>query len=53
MGAKSLAASGENVAVLASYEQSDDGQRDIRFDVILVARNGRARHITAAFDATA
>jgi putative endonuclease len=33
-------------------DHPDDSQRDIRFDVILVARNGRARHITAAFDAT-
>ncbi len=34
-------------------DHPDDGLRDIRFDVILVARNGRARHIAAAFDATA
>ena len=33
-------------------DHPDDGLRDIRFDVILVGRNGRARHITAAFDAT-
>ena len=33
-------------------DHPDDGQRDIRFDVILVARNGRAQHIAAAFDAT-
>jgi putative endonuclease len=32
-------------------DHPDDGACDIRFDVILVARNG-ARHITAAFDAT-
>jgi putative endonuclease len=33
-------------------DHPDDGQRDIRFDVILVARNGATEHITAAFDAT-
>ncbi len=33
-------------------DHPDDGLRDIRFDVILVARNGRARHIAAAFDAS-
>ena len=33
-------------------DHPDDGLRDIRFDVILVARNGRTQHITAAFDAT-
>jgi len=33
-------------------DHPDDGLRDIRFDVILVARNGRAEHITAAFDAS-
>ena len=33
-------------------DHPDDGLRDIRFDVILVARDGRAQHITAAFDAT-
>jgi putative endonuclease len=33
-------------------DHPDDGQRDIRFDVILVARNGRTQHIAAAFDAT-
>ena len=33
-------------------DHPDDGMRDIRFDVILVARNGRTQHITAAFDAT-
>jgi putative endonuclease len=33
-------------------EHPDDGGCDIRFDVILVARNGRAQHIAAAFDAT-
>ena len=33
-------------------DHPDDGLRDIRFDVILVARNGRTEHITAAFDAT-
>lgn len=32
-------------------DHPDDGACNIRFDVILVARNG-ARHITAAFDAT-
>jgi putative endonuclease len=32
-------------------DHPDDGRCDIRFDVILVARNG-TRHITAAFDAT-
>jgi len=30
----------------------EDGARDIRFDVILVGRDGRARHIAAAFDAS-
>jgi putative endonuclease len=34
-------------------DHPDDGQRDIRFDVILVARSGATRHITAAFDASA
>ncbi len=34
-------------------EHPDDGTREIRFDVILVGRNGRARHIAAAFDASA
>jgi putative endonuclease len=34
-------------------DHPDDGQRDISFDVILVARNGRTRHIAAAFDASA
>ena len=33
-------------------DHPDDGTCDIRFDVILVARNGRAQHIAAAFDAT-
>jgi putative endonuclease len=33
-------------------DHPDDGTRDIRFDVILVARNGRTQHIAAAFDAT-
>jgi putative endonuclease len=33
-------------------DHPDDGMRDIRFDVILVARNGATEHITAAFDAT-
>lgn len=33
-------------------DHPDDGARDIRFDVILVGRNGRARHIAAAFDAS-
>ena len=33
-------------------DHPDDGLRDIRFDVILVARDGRSQHITAAFDAT-
>jgi putative endonuclease len=33
-------------------DHPDDGQRDIRFDVILVARSGRTQHIAAAFDAT-
>jgi putative endonuclease len=33
-------------------DHPDDGQRDIRFDVILVGRNGRTQHIVAAFDAT-
>jgi putative endonuclease len=33
-------------------DHPEDGQRDIRFDVILVARNGRTQHIAAAFDAT-
>ena len=33
-------------------DHPDDGLRDIRFDVILVARNGATEHITAAFDAT-
>jgi putative endonuclease len=33
-------------------EHPDDASREIRFDVILVARNGRAQHIAAAFDAT-
>ncbi len=33
-------------------DHPDDATRDIRFDVILVARNGRAQHIAAAFDAT-
>ena len=30
----------------------DDGACDIRFDVILVARNGSTQHIAAAFDAS-
>lgn len=34
-------------------DHPDDGLRDIRFDVILVGRDGRTRHITAAFDASA
>ncbi len=34
-------------------DHPDDGGRDIRFDVILVGRNGHARHIAAAFDASA
>jgi len=34
-------------------DHPDDGVRDIRFDVILVAHNGRTQHIMAAFDATA
>jgi putative endonuclease len=33
-------------------DHPDDGLRDIRFDVILVARNGTTEHITAAFDAS-
>ena len=33
-------------------DHPDDTSREIRFDVILVARNGRAQHIAAAFDAT-
>ena len=33
-------------------DHPDDGTCDIRFDVILVARNGRTQHIAAAFDAT-
>lgn len=33
-------------------DHPDDGTREIRFDVILVARSGRTRHITAAFDAS-
>jgi putative endonuclease len=33
-------------------DHPDDGQRDIRFDVILVARDGRTQHIAAAFDAS-
>jgi len=33
-------------------DHPDDATCDIRFDVILVARNGRAQHIAAAFDAT-
>ena len=33
-------------------DHPDDASREIRFDVILVARNGRAQHIAAAFDAT-
>jgi putative endonuclease len=33
-------------------DHPDDGGCDIRFDVILVARDGRAQHIAAAFDAT-
>jgi Holliday junction resolvase-like predicted endonuclease len=32
-------------------DHPDDGTCNIRFDVILVARNG-TRHIAAAFDAT-
>ncbi len=34
-------------------DHPDDGLREIRFDVILVARNGRTQHIAAAFDASA
>ena len=34
-------------------DHPDDGGCDIRFDVILVGRDGRARHIAAAFDASA
>ena len=33
-------------------DHPDDAARDIRFDVILVARHGRARHIAGAFDAS-
>ena len=33
-------------------DHPDDGTREIRFDVILVARSGRTQHITAAFDAS-
>lgn len=33
-------------------DHPDDGTRNISFDVILVARNGRTQHIAAAFDAT-
>ena len=33
-------------------DHPDDGLRNIRFDVILVARSGRTQHITAAFDAS-
>ena len=33
-------------------DHPDDGTCDIRFDVILVARNGRTEHIAAAFDAS-
>ena len=33
-------------------DHPDDGTREIRFDVILVARGGRTQHITAAFDAS-
>jgi putative endonuclease len=33
-------------------DHPDDGTRDIRFDVILVSRNGRTQHIAAAFDAS-
>jgi putative endonuclease len=33
-------------------DHPDDGMRDIRFDVILVARTGRTQHIAAAFDAS-
>jgi len=33
-------------------DHPDDGLCEIRFDVILVARDGRAQHIAAAFDAT-
>jgi putative endonuclease len=33
-------------------DHPDDGTREIRFDVILVARNGKTQHITAAFDAS-
>ncbi len=34
-------------------DHPDDGLLDIRFDVILVARNGATEHIAAAFDASA
>jgi putative endonuclease len=33
-------------------DHPDDGVREIRFDVILVARTGVTQHIPAAFDAT-
>jgi putative endonuclease len=33
-------------------DHPDDGACDIRFDVILVARNGGTEHIVAAFDAS-
>jgi putative endonuclease len=33
-------------------DHPDDGACDIRFDVILVARDGRTQHIAAAFDAS-
>jgi putative endonuclease len=33
-------------------DHPDDGACEIRFDVILVARNGRTQHIAAAFDAS-
>jgi putative endonuclease len=33
-------------------DHPDDGLCDIRFDVILVARDGATEHITAAFDAS-
>ena len=33
-------------------DHPDDATREIRFDVILVARSGRTQHITAAFDAS-
>ena len=33
-------------------DHPDDAQRNISFDVILVGRDGGARHIAAAFDAT-